>query len=38
MLSLFRKLAGYYRGLLEDVDAVKVYFRDAKKFIEKVSP
>ena len=31
-------IAGYYRGLLEDVDAVKVYFRDAKKFIEKVSP
>ncbi len=31
-------IAGYYRGLLEDVDAVKVYFRDAKKFIEKFTP
>ena len=31
-------IAGYYRGLLEDTEAVKVYFKDAKKFIEKVSP
>ncbi len=31
-------IAGYYRGLLDDVNALKDYFRVAKGFIEKVSP
>jgi hypothetical protein len=31
-------IAGYYRGLLEDVDMVKDAFKMAKGFIEKVSP
>jgi hypothetical protein len=31
-------IAGYYRGLLEDVDMVRDAFKKAKGFIEKVSP
>jgi hypothetical protein len=31
-------IAGYYRGLLDDVNALKDYFKVAKGFIEKVSP
>lgn len=36
--SLYRGLhiAGYYRGLLDDVNAVKDYFKSAKTFIEKL--
>jgi len=30
-------IAGYYRGLIYDVDAVKVYIKAAEKFIEKIS-
>jgi hypothetical protein len=30
-------IAGYYRGLIYDVNAVKVYIKAAEKFIEKIS-
>jgi hypothetical protein len=30
-------IAGYYRGLLDDVNALKDYFKVAKGFIEKIS-
>jgi hypothetical protein len=29
-------IAGYYRGLLEDVNAIKDYFKATKNFIETV--
>ena len=29
-------IAGYYRGLLEDVNAIKDYFKATKNFIEKI--
>lgn len=29
-------IAGYYRGLIQDVDALKAIFKSAKAFIEKV--
>ena len=29
-------IAGYYRGLIYDTDAVKVYFKAAKRFIDKI--
>jgi hypothetical protein len=29
-------IAGYYRGLLEDVDVVKEIFRKAKRFLDKM--
>ena len=30
-------IAGYYRGLLDDVNALKNYFKVVKGFIEKIS-
>jgi len=29
-------IAGYYRGLIQDVDALKAIFKSAKGFIEKI--
>ncbi len=29
-------IAGYYRGLIQDVDALKAIFKSAKSFIEKI--
>ncbi|MBI5408577.1 MAG: DUF5618 family protein [Nitrospirae bacterium] len=36
--KLYKELhiAGYYRGLLEDVDVIKVVFKSAKAFIDKI--
>jgi cell division FtsZ-interacting protein ZapD len=36
--KLYKELhiAGYYRGLLEDVDMVKAALKSAKAFIEKI--
>ncbi|WP_258187140.1 hypothetical protein [Candidatus Hakubella thermalkaliphila] len=39
LLNLFRgvsNIAGYYKGLLEDVAMVKELFKAARSFIEKI--